>query len=158
MQIRPFSADDLEIVLDFAIRAWAPVFDSLQEVLSPTIFRALYPDWRVSQRAAVEAVCTGGDHRVWVAEVENAPVGFVAVILHEDDSIGEIYMIAVDPAHQRKGIAAALTEHAVAWIKEAGMEVAMVSTGGDEGHAPARQTYERAGFRLLPLAQYYKKL
>jgi hypothetical protein len=47
---------------------------------------------------------------------------------------------------------------AVDRMKEAGMEVAMVETGGDWGHAPARAAYEKAGFRVLPLARYFKKL
>jgi hypothetical protein len=31
-------------------------------------------------------------------------------------------------------------------MKEAGMQVATVSTGGDPSHAPARRAYEKAGF------------
>lgn len=38
------------------------------------------------------------------------------------------------------------------------MAVAMVETGGDEGHAPPRELYEQAGFTQLPLARYFKKL
>jgi hypothetical protein len=38
------------------------------------------------------------------------------------------------------------------------MTVAMVETGGDPGHAPARHTYEKQGFRLFPVARYFKKL
>jgi hypothetical protein len=34
----------------------------------------------------------------------------------------------------------------------------MVETGGDPGHAPARHTYEKSGFQLLPVARYFKKL
>jgi hypothetical protein len=43
-------------------------------------------------------------------------------------------------------------------MKEKGMSVAMVETGGDPGHAPARCTDEKLGFRLLPVARYFKKL
>jgi hypothetical protein len=43
-------------------------------------------------------------------------------------------------------------------MKEAGMSVAMVETGGDPGHAPARHIYEKAGFGLFPVARYFKKL
>jgi hypothetical protein len=28
----------------------------------------------------------------------------------------------------------------------------------DPGHAPARRTYEAAGFRIFPVARYFKKL
>jgi hypothetical protein len=38
------------------------------------------------------------------------------------------------------------------------MRVAMVSTGGDPGHAPARRVYEKAAFTLQPSAQYFKAL
>lgn len=64
----------------------------------------------------------------------------------------------VDPDYQRRGIAMSLTDFAVDRMKEAGMEIAMVETGGDWGHAPARAAYEKAGFRVLPLARYFKKL
>ena len=33
---------------------------------------------------------------------------------------------------------------AVDWLREVGCSVALISTGGDEGHAPARALYERA--------------
>jgi ribosomal protein S18 acetylase RimI-like enzyme len=85
-------------------------------------------------------------------------VGFVAVKLHLENTMGEIYMVAVDPAVQRRGIGTALTAFALDWMKQAGMSVAMVETGGDLGHAPARHTYEKLGFRLLPIARYFKKL
>jgi hypothetical protein len=38
------------------------------------------------------------------------------------------------------------------------MRVAVIGTGGDPGHAPARRLYEHAGFRLMPAAQYFKVL
>jgi ribosomal protein S18 acetylase RimI-like enzyme len=95
---------------------------------------------------------------VWVAIDSGSTVGFVAVKLHPESSLGEIYMIAVDPDYQRRGIGTALTEFALDWMKTAGISVAMVETGGDPGHAPARCTYEKLGFGLLPIARYFKKL
>jgi len=71
---------------------------------------------------------------------------------------GEIYMVAVDPDFQGRGIGSALIEFAPCWMKDAGMSVAMVETGGDPGHARARHTYEKVGFELFPVARYFKKL
>ena len=34
----------------------------------------------------------------------------------------------------------------------------MVETGTDPGHAPARALYEKAGYRLVTVARYWKKL
>jgi ribosomal protein S18 acetylase RimI-like enzyme len=67
-------------------------------------------------------------------------------------------MIAVDPAYQRRGIGAALTRLALARLREAGLAIAMVETGGDDGHAPARRTYAGAGFTLWPVARYFREL
>jgi hypothetical protein len=38
------------------------------------------------------------------------------------------------------------------------MTVAMVETGGDSGHAPARRVYEKANYTMLPVARYFKAL
>jgi len=43
-------------------------------------------------------------------------------------------------------------------MRAKGVTVAMVETGGDSGHAPARRAYEKSGFRLLSVARYFKKL
>ena len=51
-----------------------------------------------------------------------------------------------------------LTTFALDRMRDAGMNVAMVETGGDPGHAPARRSYEKAGFTLLPIGRYFKAL
>ena len=158
-RIRPFEDRDIEAVVDLSLRAWAPVFASLEQVLGSDIFRRQHPDWREDQRQAVEEVCTTKEGRVWVAEAGGGPVGFVAVELHHPErDMGEISMLAVDPDHQGGGIGTALTEFALEKLKEAGMTVAMVETGGDPGHAAARRTYEKAGYVHLPIARYFKNL
>lgn len=50
-----------------------------------------------------------------------------------------------------------LTEVVLDWIRQAGMAVAMVEIGSDDGHASARALHEHAGFTRLPLARYFKK-
>ena len=168
ISIEPYDDRQLEAVIRLSLRAWAPVFDSLQQVMDSDVYRSFYPDgWRVSQQKAVAAVCAAEDTTVWVAVGTESDatetdaglaVGFVAVKLHSESSMGEVYMVAVDPAFQGQGIGTALMEFALSWMQEAGMSVAMVDTGGDPGHAPARHTYEKLGFGLLPIARYFKKL
>ena len=146
-------------MVDLSLRAWAPVFASLEQVLGPEIFRRMHPDWREDQRRAVENVCTANRERVWVAEVDEIVVGFVAIELHHPErTMGEISMLAVDPDYQGGGIGTALTEFALGRLEDAGMKVAVVETGGDPGHAAARRTYEKAGYVLMPIARYFKNL
>lgn len=167
MRIEPYNAHDLDAIVRLSLQAWAPVFESIQNAMDADVYRAFYPeDWRANQQKAVEAVCTGEDTSVWVARIFNEPeiddagltVGFVAVKLHSEESMGEVYMIAVDPDFQRQGIGTALMEFALEWMKKAGMSIAMVETGGDPGHERARHTYEKLGFGLFPVARYFKKL
>lgn len=155
--IRPYRETDADSVVQLSLRAWEPVFASIRQAMDAGVFQAFYPNgWRESQRYAVSAALA--EQNVWVAEQDDVVAGFVSVVLHHADNLGEIYMIAVDPEQQGKGIGMALTEHAVAWMQGAGMGVAMVETGGDPGHSPARHTYERAGFRPFPVVRYFKKL
>ncbi|MEG3848975.1 GNAT family N-acetyltransferase [Microcoleus sp. herbarium19] len=159
MRIEPYEAHELDAVIRLSLRAWAPVFDSIQNAMNADVYRVFYPDsWRVSQQKAVEDVCAAEDTNVWVAIDAGATAGFVAVKLHSEDSMGEIYMVAVDPDFQGQGIGTALIEFALNWMKDAGMSVAMVETGGDPGHERARRTYEKVGFELFPVARYFKKL
>ncbi len=157
MMIRSYRESDNDAVIALSLRAWAPVFVSLEQVMDPDVYDSFYPDgWREHQRDAVRAAL--GNQDAWVAEEDGVVIGFASVVLHADDGLGEIHMIAVDPDHQKRGIGSALTRHALAWMREAGMSVAMVETGGDPGHDAARRTYERTGFGLLPIARYFRKL
>ena len=87
-------------------------------------------------------------------------MGFVAVGLIDEDATraGEIHMIAVDPAYQRTGVGASLMQQAITQIKARGVDIAVVATGGDPGHASARALYEKFGFTPLPLVRYYRTL
>ena len=159
MVIEPYDDSRLEAVVRLPLRAWAPVFESLREAMLPEVYRAFYrDDWQAAQRRAVESVCADEATPVWVASEGSKIAGFIALKLHPDDRMGEIYMIAVDPDFQQRGIATALMNHSVDWFKKAGMSIMMAETGGDPGHGPARRAYESAGFMQLPVARYFKSL
>ena len=158
--IRRLEDADLEVVVAFSLSAWAPVFASLEAELGPKVYGLLFPDWRSAQANAVEATCRASENYVWVAVVDDRPVGFVAVgfIDEEASRAGEIHMIAVDPAHQGAGVGASLIQWALTEIKAEGVDLAVVATGGDRGHAAARALYEKLDFSPLHLVRYYRTL
>ena len=156
--IRALTDDDIDEVVAFALRAWAPAFASFRQVLGDDIYQRVYPDWRASQARAVAGICRGNLDTTWVAESGGRPVGFIVVIFDREARAADIEMLAVDPGHQRRGIATALMEWAFDRMREEGVQVAAVGTGGDPGHAPARRAYESAGFTALPLVRYYRTL
>ena len=51
-----------------------------------------------------------------------------------------------------------LSEFALAKMKDRGVTLAIVSTGGDPGHLAARRTYKKVGFTPFPLVAYHKLL
>jgi GNAT superfamily N-acetyltransferase len=159
IQIRSFAEDDLDAIVEFSLRAWAPVFASVRMVLGDDVFLRLHPDWKASQAAAVRSSCTSDDRDVFVAVVDGRPVGFVAVALNAfHERMGAIEIIGVDPEHQRRGIGSRLTDVAIDHMRREGMDIAVVETGGDAGHAPARAAYEAARFTLLPISRYFRLL
>ncbi|MEU4426223.1 GNAT family N-acetyltransferase [Actinoplanes sp. NPDC024001] len=158
VEIRAFSPADVDAIVEFSLRAWAPVFESFEKVLGREIFLRAYPDWLASQARDVTRTCTEHAEHTWVAVADGRPAGFATSIFDEAASTGEIEMIAVDPEFQRRGIAAALIEHSLEHMRKAGLTLAGIGTGGDPGHAPARAAYEKAGFTPLPLVHYYKAL
>jgi ribosomal protein S18 acetylase RimI-like enzyme len=74
------------------------------------------------------------------------------------EGMGVIDIIGVDPEYQRRGIGSRLTEVAIDHMRREGMDIAVVESGGDPGHAPARAAYEEAGFSVLPISRYFRLL
>ena len=82
----------------------------------------------------------------------------VSYELNFKERVGEVYLLAVHPDYQNRGIGTQLNTFALGKLKESGMHLAVVGTGGDPGHAPARRSYEKAGYTPLALVRYYKDL
>ena len=159
IEIREFRESDLDAIVEFSLRAWDPVYASLRDVLGDPIFFRLKPDWKEAQAEEVRASCTSEERNAFVAVVDDRPVGFVTVALNAfNERMGLIDIIGVDPDFQRRGIASQLSRHALNHMRECGMDIAAVETGGDPGHAPARAAYEALGFTSLPVARYLKLL
>ena len=156
LMIEPYAPAHTDRIVELSLLAWAPVFASFEAVLGERLYRRVHPDWRRDQAASVRAAL--GDNETWVAVVDGEVAGFVNVAFDHTERSAEIYMIAVDPRSQRQGIGSALTELAIAEMRVRAVTLAIVATGGDPGHAPARATYERAGFTGVPQVWYAKRL
>lgn len=154
-----FDASHRDEALDLAIRAWAPVFPQVRATVPRFVYDNFYPDgWEVRQRADLSEVLDQEPQNVDVALEDDHVVGWICTRMHPEDNMGEVYVLVVDPDHQRRGIASALMDRSMRRIKNAGMSMALVETGDDPGHSSARSTYERLGFTRWPVARYFKDL
>ena len=160
VEIREYEDSDLDAIVEFSLRAWQPVFESLRQVLGDSIFARLHqPEWTAVQAEAVRSSCTSDERKVFVAVADGLPVGFAAVALNAfHEGMGVVDIIAVDPRYQRGGIARQLMERSAAHMRAQGMDIAAVGTGGDPGHGPARALYEALGYTALPGVRYLRLL
>lgn len=154
--VRPHGPNDTEEIVALSLRAWEPVFASFQEDWGSDLYERFFPDWETQQAEAVRAALAANE--TWVSETGSTLSGFVNVSFDEGEKSAEIYMIAVEPTLQRRGIASALTGFALAVMQQRGMTLATVATGADPGHGPARRTYEKAGFTPIPQVLYARLL
>ncbi|MFE1170167.1 GNAT family N-acetyltransferase [Nocardiopsis sp. NPDC058789] len=157
IRIRPYEPGDRDAVVDLALRAWEPAHTALARTLGPSLHRRVHGDWRRSHARDVGEDLDSAEAAAWVA-VTDRVAGFVTVRLDRAGGTGLVHLLGVHPDQQGRGTGTALTEFAVERIREEGMAVAVIRTGGDDAHAPARAVYERAGFVAAPVVHYYRSL
>lgn len=158
--IRAYAPSDLPSLQAIRAAAFAPVFASFRAIVGPEIAALGLATSEQEQAGLLDAIAKpDSGHVLAVAEIGNAPAGFVSWKPNIAPGIGEITLNAVHPDHGSKGIGTALYEHALAALKAAGMKLATVGTGGDPSHAPARRVYEKVGFSVrIPSIYMYRKL
>jgi len=157
--IRPVKDRDVEALVQLTLAAFVPIFRMFEQELGTAVYGLIWPDWRQSQRRGVETLCRERDkHLIWVAELDGVPVGFIACDLNLKDHTAEVQLIAVHPDYQNRGVGTALNGFALERMKESGTKLTHVDTGGDPAHAPARRSYEKAGYVAMPLVRYFKNL
>jgi GNAT superfamily N-acetyltransferase len=159
LQIRHLRAEDMKDIVALSLPAWEPVFESFKNVLGPAIYTRIWPDWEKIQTEVVEKYCREeGNVYTLVAEMDGTVAGFLTYELKSETKVGEVVLLAVHPDYQNQEIGTLLNNTALDEMKAHGMKLAEVATGGDPGHAPARRSYEKAGYTGLPLMRYYKEL
>lgn len=159
IKIAPFAPKYREAVLKLSLAAWDPVFEKMRPAVPDYVFNAFYPDgWRTRQMADIQRFLDDESELVWVALEDDDVIGWIGGRIHSEDKMGEIFILAVSPDAQRKGIAGRMMQHLFGVMRAGGMVMMMVETGGDSGHEASRMTYEKAGFERWPVARYFRKL
>jgi len=141
-------------------RAWEEDVDSLVPLKAsvhalhvarrPDVFKTMRPDqvaaW-LRERLADEAT------RVWMAEDDGEPVGYVLAARREREETSfrnarrwcEIDEVAVETTCRRRGIARALVERALAQAQEWGVDAVELSSW--DFSEPAQAAFARLGFQ-----------
>jgi ribosomal protein S18 acetylase RimI-like enzyme len=140
--------------------AFAPVFASFRSLLGDELYDLAQRREDEAQEAMLSSLLAPDSvWELYVAESGGEIAGFVSVQLNHETGVGEIGLNAVDPPRGSAGIGTAMYELVVRRMVESGMKVAMVATGGDSSHEPARRAYRKAGFdKAIPSVWMVRKL
>ena len=160
LQFRRARPDDAARLQAIRRAAFAPIFASFRALLGDEIYELAQRREDEAQEAMLASLLApDSPSELYVAQAGAEIVGFMAIQLDHEKLMGEVGLNAVDPARAGNGIGTAMYEFAVGRMKEAGMKVATVATGGDSSHAPARRAYEKAGFdAVIPSVWMCRKL
>jgi len=156
LQMRPATLEDMPRIQEIVRQIWAIGADFLLEEKYGAVGGERWDRWlvpKVMSRLYEEL------DNVWVTEEDGRVVGFISFMMSPARKVGTIHYNGVAPEARGKGIGTMQVRKALEIFREAGMEIACVGTGLNEGHAPARRVYEKCGFEpLLEYRMYVQKL
>lgn len=148
-KIRSARTEDEPILQEIREAAFTPIFASFRSILGDEIYDLAQAKEDQAQKSLLTSMLDSkSDWNVYTVEFEDKVVGFVSIQLNRETRVGEIGLNAVHPSHAGKGIGSKMYNFSVAQMKEAGMKVATVATGGDPSHLAARKAYRKAGFTV----------
>jgi GNAT superfamily N-acetyltransferase len=138
MDVRPVRAADWQVLRELRLRALADAPDAFSSTLQEeaALPEQLWQQWAQGGPASVDFIAWEGGAAVGMAAIfalANAP--------------GRMQLVAmwVDPHHRRRGVARALAERAVRWAEDRHAREVVLWVA--DHNTPARELYERVGFR-----------
>jgi ribosomal protein S18 acetylase RimI-like enzyme len=162
MHIRDFQLHDLPALIDLTIEAFRPLFETdLPARLDPAVFAHDHGSWIDDYRQEVPTLHDPeADRYILLAEEtlgDGPPLGYVGWQVNPDGS-GRLKMVAVHPDARRRGVGRAVCRAALERLRQRGVTVVHVGTGGDPFHASARRLYESLGFYGYPVMDYTRSI
>ncbi len=158
-RIRPLRPEDIEPVVTLALKAWEAIHDGYREAIGDeALYGRLHDTWRERKAAQIRKKALQEPEQVPVTEQDGRVIGFTTFSLDAGRKVGTLCNNAVDPSFQGQGIGSQQHEAVLECMRAAGMKVALVGTGYDDrGHARARASYEKAGFRRISASATYAR-
>lgn len=154
-RIRPFRPADLARLQEITAATFGPV--SIDKNMDDRLGPFGEGGWRGRKLAAIADDCAAQPEGVFVAEdpadSSCRPVGYVTTRLYPTGGLGCIPNLAVDPAHQGKGLGRALLEHAIDFFRRSGMQVAKIETL--EQNPVGQALYPSLGFKEVARQIHY---
>jgi N-acetylglutamate synthase-like GNAT family acetyltransferase len=156
MHMRKATLDDMSRIQEIVREIWTIGTDFALEEQYGSVGGEPWDRWLVPK--VMSRLYEEMDH-VWVTEDDGQIVGFFSYTMSSARKVGTVHYNGVALAGRGKGVGTMQVQKILALFREAGMEIACVGTGLNEGHAPARRVYEKCGFKpVIEYRMYSQKL
>ena len=157
INIVPFSDEYASAVEALVIEAWTPIRESYRRELGDELYLMAFGNWKREKVDKVLFLMREGHG--YVALVDGEVAGFIHYSVGGDGISAEVGNNAVSSRFRGRGIAQRMYSFIEEKMREEGVQYVTVVTGLDEGHAPARRAYEKAGFdKGLESVRYFKMI
>ncbi|MFL6178725.1 MAG: GNAT family N-acetyltransferase [Actinomycetes bacterium] len=128
-----------------------------QDAASVERLLRLLPDWFGIEESVEQYVRDAESKPTYLAVDRSGDVLGALLLTRHNPQSAEIHLLAVDPAHHRRGVGAALVRQVEADLVLEGVEVLEVKTQGpsepNESYATTLKFYQALGF--IPLEEIY---
>lgn len=148
VSIRYSSLEDVPILQSIARDSYGDTRFYYDHHFPPDRCSTLYQAW-------ITRSCHGYADVVLVADLMNAPAGYVTCHLHAEGTTGSIGLVGVDKQARSHGIGQVLVGHALEWFAAQGVRKVTVVTQGRNG--AAQRLYQRCGFVTEDVHLWYHR-
>jgi GNAT superfamily N-acetyltransferase len=144
-RVRPFSESDLDGLRGIARTNHRNTRFRNDGHFPPSLCDALYERW-------IENSCRGEADRVFVAEWDGQPVGYITCH-REASKEGRIGLFAVERRARGNGLGAGLLRDAIEWFRSEAIADILVVTQGDS--EPAQRAYRKQAFLVESVRAWF---
>jgi len=141
--------DHTEAVRNIVIEGWKPIRKAQKALIGEKAYNAMFTNWEENKAKSVTVCAFGGKpgHCCFSAISDGRVAGVITAHFSNDTvPFMEIGNNSVSAEFAGRGIGSSMYRFILGEAKKRGCKYASVGTGLDDGHAPARRAYEKAGF------------
>ncbi len=160
--LRQAAPEDFPKIDEITVICYTAIHESWVEMQSESIYEVLQtPGVTWQERKIKQNHDLYAEHPewVWVLEQDAEIIGFVTFKIDFEHHFGLIENNGILPQYAGNGLGRFMYRYVLDYFRKQGLKVAIVETGLDDPHIPARRAYEAVGFdRSAPITLYWQDL
>ena len=157
--LRQAQETDFPQIDEITIICYSAIYESFKKMVGEEIFRGIYYNsdlpWPESKTIQNHKLYASHPNWIWVLENQEQIFGYVSFKLRPEKNSGIIDNNGVLPEYAGKGWGKYMYRHVLEFFRSSGLRFALVETGLDDAHIPARRAYEGVGFDHQDLTTVY---